>query len=265
MMSLGLLAGLATAATDADRPRLTVLDLTVSAGVDRELASSLSEAITIEASRIGAFEVTSQKALATLLGMERQKQLLGCAEEASACAIELAEAVGSRFVLTGSLVKLGSTWQLNLQMLDARRSAPVGRTTRLATDLDTIRAQLPWAVAEATGTPPPQSPSRLVPYALMIGGGVAVATSGVLFLQSFSREETTLAELQVSGATLKDVATYQAEARAISELRVAAAVVAGLGAAAFVTGLVLNPRNDAVTRVAVVPTTNGAAVVGVFP
>lgn len=249
-----------------ERPRLTVLNLSASAGVDPEIANSLSEAIAIEAGHIGTFEVRTQKDLLTLLGLERQKQLMGCSEDSGSCAMELAEAVGSRFVLTGSLVKLGNTWQLNLQTLDSKRSTPVGRSTRLASDLETIRAQLPWAVAEATATPPPRSPSRVLPYTFIIGGGVAMLAGGVLLLQSIGLEQNALAELKVMGATLNnDAAYYRAQDQQVSQLRLIAGLSAGVGAALLVTGILLNPRQDAVTRVALVPTLGGAAVVGVFP
>lgn len=243
---------------------MTVLDLASAPG-DREIASSLTESIALEAANIGTFEVTSQQAVATLIGVERQKQLLGCSEEATNCMMELAQALGSRFVISGSLVKLGNAWQLNLQMLDTRKSATVGRATRLANDLETVRAQLPWALAEVTGTPAPRSPSRVLPYGLMIGGGVAVLTGGVLFLQSFTREETVLAELNAKGASLRGVDAYATEAAQISQLRVIASITAGVGAALVVTGLLLNPRSDAVVRVTIAPTFGGATLVGVFP
>lgn len=254
-----------TSERDGSKPRLTVLDLSASSGVDPEIARSLSEAITVEAGRIGTFEVGSQKDLATILGLERQKQLLGCGEETSSCLMELADAAGARFVLTGSLVKLGNTWQLNLQTLDTRRAAPVGRSTRLASDLETIRAQLPFALAEATATPAPLAPSRVVPYTLMIAGGVGVLAAGVLGLQAYSREQASVAELQVQGATLRTAEYYTNEKRAVDSLRLATLVSAGVGAALVIVGVVLNPRSDAVVRVAVVPSVGGAAVAGVFP
>lgn len=269
-LCLSLLAGSSFAAppspAPSERPRLTVLNLSASAGVDPEIAKSFSEAVALEAGQIGTFEVHTQADISTLLGLERSKQLLGCGDEAASCALELAEALGSRFVLSGSLVKLGNTWQLNLQMLDAKRGTPVGRTTRLASDLETIRAQLPWALAEATGTPAPRSPSRVLPYALIIGGGVAMLASGVLLLQSFVAEQNALAELQVMGATLNNTAAYyRAQDQQVSQLRLIAGLSAGLGAALLVTGILINPRADAVTRVALVPTFGGFAVVGGFP
>jgi TolB-like protein len=243
-----------------------VLELSASAGVDREIASSLSEAIAIEAGRIGAFEVMTQKDLSTLLGMERQKQLLGCGEESSSCAMELAEAVGSRFVLTGSLVRLGNTWQLNMQTVDSTRAAPLGRATRLASELDTLRAQLPWALAEATATPAPKEPSRALPYGLMIGGGVALVSSAALFLVSFTTEQTAVAELNVMGATLNHNAEYyRLQGEQIAAMRLGGAIAAGVGAAALLVGILINPRSDAVTRVALVPTFSGAALAGSFP
>jgi hypothetical protein len=241
------------------------MDLSASRGVDPEIASSLSEAIAAEAGRIGTFEVSTQKDLVTLLGIERQKQLLGCGEESTSCQLELAEAVGARFLLSGSLVKLGNTWQLNLQTLDTRRAAPVGRSTRLASDLEAIRAQLPWALAEATGTPAPRSPSRVVPTTLMVAGGVGVLAGGVLGLLAYTREQASVAELRVPGATLRTVDYYVAEKRAVDATRLAAIISAGVGAALVVTGVLLNPRSDAVVRVALVPSFGGAALAGEFP
>lgn len=265
---LSLLVALrGTAATPAPegRPRLTVMEVTVTQGVDPQVAKGLTQALASEAQAIGTFEVSSATEVQAALGLERQRQLLGCSEDASACSMELAQALGARFALAGGLAKLGATWQLTLSMLDTQKGATAGRSTRLASSLDEIRSQLPWALAEATGTPPPRAPSRAVPYGLMIGGGLALAASGVLFLQSVIREQTVLTELKATGSTLRSASSFQDDAAQISQLRLIGAITAGVGAVALVTGVLVNPRSDAVVRVAVVPTLGGGALVGVFP
>jgi len=84
-----LTAAAGTPATE--KPRLAVLALTAS-GVDAPAAEALGDTVTAVAAKAGWFQVTSQKDMQTLLGLERQKQLLGCSEAQSACMAELAGA-----------------------------------------------------------------------------------------------------------------------------------------------------------------------------
>ena len=135
----------------AERPRLVVLELAAGKDVDAATVSAVGDAITSLIAARGLFEVTSSQDVKTLLGVERQRQLLGCTE--SSCMAELTGALGARFVLSGTLGLLGDTWQLTLTTLDSARAQPIGRTTRLAPNLKALTALLPWAVAEATATP----------------------------------------------------------------------------------------------------------------
>jgi hypothetical protein len=99
----------------------------------------------------------------------------------------------------------------------------------------------------------------------MIAGGVGALAGGVLALQAYTREQASVAELRVQGATLRTVDYYQTEKRAVDSMRLAAIVSASVGAALVVVGAILNPRGDAVVRVAMVPSVGGAALAGVFP
>ena len=65
-----------------------------------------------------------------------------------------------RFVLSGALSRLESSFQLSLQLLDTVKGQPLGRSVRIAPDLEVLRAQVPYAAAEATGSPlpPPHAP-----------------------------------------------------------------------------------------------------------
>jgi TolB-like protein len=262
LWSLGALAG-------TGRPRLVLMELTAAGGVEPAVAEGLSEALGAQALRSGYFEVTTQKDMLTLLSLERQKQLLGCTDDAAACVAELGGALGARFVLSGSVTRLGpDTLQLNLQLLDTSRSLTVGRASRIARDLPALRGQLAWAFAEASGTPPPPAPSRVLPITLLASGGVAVVAGGVLFAQSLAREEAVLSELALAEAQpqlqLKPADSYRAEAQGVVTFRVAGAIAAGVGALALVAGLVFMPGGDS-GAVALVPTGNGFAVVGGFP
>jgi hypothetical protein len=252
----------------AEQPKLIVLDLTAGAGVEAGVVGPLSEALTVEVGRRGFFAVVSQRDVTTLLGLERQKQLLGCSDESQSCLAELSGALGARFVISGSIARLGEAWQLTLTTLDTTRTQPLGRATRLARDLATLQAQLPWAVAEATATPMPPPPSRLVPYALIGGGTAAILFGGVWGMVALSSESRLGAELTAgrNGALLtQSRAQYEDGAGAIARDKAIALAAVGTGAALLGLGLWLNPAEVPGGAVALVPTGNGAAVVGVFP
>jgi TolB-like protein len=252
-----------------EKPKLIVLDLTAAGGVDPQLVGALTEAVSSEVARTGYFKVLASKDVQTLLGLERQKQLLGCSEEAQSCFTELAGALGARFVMAGSVAKLGDAYQLSLQVLDSRTAQPVGRTTRLGNSLQVLRTALPYAIAEAAGTPPPNPPSRILPFSL-IGGGGAVVIAGALFgLDGLSRERETNRELELadSGSAQLKPASYYRDAAAVSSVEKTVAL-GGLiaGAALVATGMVLFQQGgDSGAGLALVPTPSGVALVGVWP
>lgn len=75
---------------------------------------------------LGVHVVTAQQ-IAALLGVERQKQVLGCGDEQTAqCLVELANAVGVDGLVTGSLGRFGETFQLNLLVVKASDGSLLG-------------------------------------------------------------------------------------------------------------------------------------------
>lgn len=272
LVAPSVLAAPAPAAATDTKPRLVVLELTAAGGVEPQLARALTEAVTGEVAARGFFSVVSSTDVQTLLGLERQRQLTGCAEDSSSCATELAGALGARFVLSGTLARLGNAYQLTLQTLDATRAQPVGRATRFASGLEALRAQLTYAVAEATGTPLPPPPSRVVPYSLMAGGGLAVVGGGVIGLQALARQAALDRELEnglQQPESMRPRAYYTDESRAIGRQKTLSVVVLGAGAALAGVGLWLNP--PAVTPpagppagVALVPGLGSVSLAGSF-
>lgn len=63
--------------------------------------------------------VSTPKDMAAVLGIEKQKQLLGCADAESSCMAELAGALGADGLVTGQLAKIGKSFQLNVKILAA--------------------------------------------------------------------------------------------------------------------------------------------------
>jgi TolB-like protein len=71
----------------------------------------------------GPIRLTTRQEIAEVLGLERQKQLLGC-EEAN-CTAELAGALGVDGILTGSFAKAGGGLVVSLKILNAKDAGSI--------------------------------------------------------------------------------------------------------------------------------------------
>lgn len=262
-MLASLLASLLAASSAGDRPRLAVLDLQATGGADPAVSQALTDSVVTEVSRRGYYEVVSSADLRTLLSVERQKQLLGCSE-GSSCLAEVADAVGSRFVLSGTLAKLGDSYQLTLQGIDSQKAQPVGRTVKIAKDLEQLRGIVPYAVAEATATPLPAPPSKVLPLTFLITGGAAVVAAGILTVDGFSKDGQLASELERSKGLL-DAESYRAQAAAIGTEKTAGLIAGIAGAVLVGAGIFFWPKDPLANAVTLVPTGNGVGLAGVFP
>lgn len=244
----------------ADKPKLAVLDVQA-VGVSNDEAVALGEALTQELSRRGFFEVISSRDIRALLGVERERALLGCGD--SSCTAELSGALGARFVLQSTLTKLGDSLQLSLQMLDSEKAQSVARSVRLAKDTRQLAAFLPWASAEATATPIPPAPSKALPWTLIGVGAVAFAGGAILAIDGFSRQRQVVNELRPNGV-YQSYSHYEEELDVIARNKTVGLTMGGLGAAAIAVGVFLFPK-DTGGAIALLPTGNGAVLVGVMP
>lgn len=69
----------------------------------------------------GGIKVTTSAEVRAVLGLERQKQLLGCEEDTS-CLVEIAGALGVDGIVIGSVARFGDRYGINLKVIDARSS-----------------------------------------------------------------------------------------------------------------------------------------------
>jgi hypothetical protein len=76
-------------------------------------------------------DVTSPREVMTLLGLERQRALLGC-EEQSTCLTEIASALGVDAVVVGDLARVGATFQMTLKILKASSGKRLASFTAVA-------------------------------------------------------------------------------------------------------------------------------------
>jgi hypothetical protein len=68
---------------------------------------------------LAGLEVISPRDIQAVLGIERQRQLMGCSGEQTQCLVELANALGTSGVLQGSIGRFGSDYRLNLKVISA--------------------------------------------------------------------------------------------------------------------------------------------------
>lgn len=275
-LSVWLAAAPVSGAEAKDRPRILVQDITAQ-GVSPSQAAALTDAVVDALASRGLFEVVSSKDMQTLLGAERQKQLYGlCDSDPAACVASVGEALKARFVLSGQLSAVGGAVQLLLQCIDSEKGQAMGRSARIAKDLESLQELVPYIAAEATGSPLPPPPSRVVPIALLSTGGASVLAGGVLGMLALSRQSVLNEELcptgalagqRCAGTSLKSRSFYlQQDNDIASQKALAIGLLAG-GAAVAVLGVYLMPPLDAGPRVSlrIVPSTSGFALVGVLP
>jgi TolB-like protein len=262
--------------TDA-KPRLLVTDLTAQ-GASAQEAAAMTDAVVQGLTERNLFEVLSRRDVETLLTAERQRQLLGtCDSSPEACAQDVGGALGARYVLSGSLSKLGPTYELALQVLDTVKGRPVGRSTRLAGELSTLRKLVPWSVAEASGSPLPPPASRVLPYGLIGGGSAALLGGGVYGLIALSRQKVLNDELCPEGApegsgdgscqgrNLRELDYYRSENDRLARDKTLSLLTMAAGAGLIAAGFYLMPPPEGGPRIALVPVGRGIALVGVLP
>lgn len=96
-------------AVTADPIRVVSPDWAV-VDIKPELATFYAQQMA-EALRTEGFKVSTSADFATMLGVERQKQLLGCNTEGTSCMAELANALGCELTLSVNLAKLGDSFR----------------------------------------------------------------------------------------------------------------------------------------------------------
>ncbi len=120
------------------------MGLSAGPGIDAKTAETLSSVAEARLAALGYAQLTSQAQVATLLGVERQKQLLGCSD-GTACIEELAGALNATHVITGTVGVIEGSVVCTLSLVDAKSSKALGRVTRRAKSggVDAIIDELP--------------------------------------------------------------------------------------------------------------------------
>lgn len=194
----------ATTASAAERVRVVVLGFDGSTDALRRVGTSVAEQVLTELGRFEQLEAMGASDVQALLGMERQKAMLGCAEASSSCLSEMSAAMGAPWLITGSLAQFGKATRLDLKLIRARDGKAVfrdgvnfkeesdlfnlvsGIVKRAVTKMDLkAQADAPRVTTSSPPPEPPPNPSDVVnrpaepitpPFPVVVQG--ATASSG---------------------------------------------------------------------------------------
>jgi hypothetical protein len=206
-----LLAFVPCVALADSKPKVAVLGVRAEAGVSQGTANLLAEIISTDVTHTGQYEVLTQADVATMIGVERQRQLLGCNQNDN-CFAEIGAALGTDLILDASVGTVGTLRVLAMRLYDAKKSRAVARESITVNDESALIDAAHLAVSRVLGThvpanttttaapsgatsPPPEgvtaSKRSLNPgwIALIAGGGVAIVGGvfGILALTNYNQ------------------------------------------------------------------------------
>jgi len=231
-------------------PQLAAPGLTPN-GAPKEKADAFNEYFAQQVSQLGVRVVTGSE-IAAVLGLERQKQLLGCGDEATSCVAELAGALGVTGLITGSVALIGTEWVVILRVVAADGSRVIASYTTRAGDERAVLDLLGDHAADLAGKLRPKAAGGIAGAWPFLAGGAGVLLASGAVCTVISR----LAEAQLRGGEgISDFAGVQS-ARSRGELtQTLSLVLYGVGSAAAIAAAVLFgvSRSEVQASVAVVP------------
>ncbi len=270
-----LVAGWPARAAERSRmAKLAVVDLRTTGNINPKDVEALSALIAAEAGHYSV-KVVAGSDLRTLIGFDKQRQLLGCSE--GSCLAEIGGALGVDYLLSSEVGQIGGRWLLSATLLDVAKATGLQRASRAAKSQDGLVDLVPTVVAEAfSGILVAKEPAppvavanaeerggtrRIAGYSLVGLGGALLAGGGVAGFLAY-RQHAAAADLAGPAPTQDEYDTAKAgianKARIADGLYAAGVIAAGVGLA-----LALTAPSDAEppASLSLVPLAGGGALV----
>lgn len=247
-------------------PGLAVMDFAVE-GVAPEVGAAVSGLVSHELERLQLFRVNTAETTRVILGVDRQRQLLGC-ENCSATS--LGELTSFEYLVTGKLLRVGSgrdsTYTLLLTLLKVGSASPLSSVRTTAKGEEKLLQEVPPTTLKLVGKLLEGRQGALVVSSSEVGAAVKIDDTqvGTTPLQArvpvaagphllavekdgFTqvRKEVRITADQVSDEYVRLVPSpdmaeqYEAKANRMRVLAWSAAGVAVAGAATFILGTVV--------------------------
>lgn len=129
------------------RKKIAVMDLKAIQGVSAGTVEILGSVVAADLARQG-LDVISKSDIQAMLGFQKERQLLGCTEDAG-CIAEIGGSLGVDYVLTGQVGQIGSQYNLSLLLVDSRKAKVL---SRLSSFCDANEDSLVKAARASAGT-----------------------------------------------------------------------------------------------------------------
>lgn len=166
--------------------KLAVNDFSTSGTIDRQIVGALQERFAQGLARPGRAEVLTPRVIAAVLGLERQRQLLGCQDDS--CLAELSGALGVDALAVGDVVKLDATILLNVRVVDVRNAKTLASASATAQNFDGLLVQVDAVAADVERRllhhlrgAPLAKPIPVAPW-LVMGIGLTATVAGSVLL-----------------------------------------------------------------------------------
>lgn len=229
------------AAAEVPRRKITkiaVPETNVRAGVERATVDGLGLVLADEAGKREGVAVVSAAEIAAMIGLERQKQLMGCSD--ASCLAEIGGALGADLLLTSEISKIGGQWLVSVSLVEVGKARVLGRATRdVARDVALVSATRDAAnqALDAWATPVPTwTTGEIAAVAAMGGGALLAVIGGYVAITSFAEADRVVADAASYDAKVKE------DEAAAKGTGTTAAIVGGLGLAAAVGGAIAWPQ-----------------------
>jgi len=250
-------------------PKLAMSSFVCSEEIAPGLCEAYERRFTNELTRTRELTVTTERDVQQLLGLERQKQLLGCAEDAMSCAAELAGALGVDGLLSGAVTRTPTGYLLNIKVTKAKDGSEWASASEILTSegqlldkLDPIAARF---VRELNGKTGRGSTGRIVMFSAAGVGLALTVTGAVLF--GMAKSEAALLRSDSPQSSLE----LQGTASRGNMFQTAGVLLMTIGIPTVTTFLILalaNPGGDGRTALLTptfFPGGAGVAFLGAFP
>jgi len=193
---------------------ILVLNLTAN-NIDEETVAAIGSFVTVAVSKQPGLKVLEGEDVKRMVQLHADKHQMGCDD--TACAIELAGALGAELVLHGQVGRLEKRLLVTLSLVDVSKAEAVNRETVTADDLDSLPEQLEPTVAKlvssVTSGPGTSTQAQAAaqgedgggatwPWLVAAGGGVlmaagtAMAVVGITRRMAFDDGRSALEELE---------------------------------------------------------------------
>ncbi len=213
--------------------------------IDKAEANLYGELLTLELNRLG-FKVMTERDVSTLLGVERQKELMGCSD--NSCITEMIGALGVDGLVMGDVALLTDKYTISVKVLATKTGATLALFTGNAPSAKAVQAQLALA-ARAIGRQlavawqrPELAPPPEVQTTVSSSGPTARTFSLIpLVLGAVGLVTGIVLELLANGAytTLQSATTVQSATSAYNQgksFEPVGYVCIGVGAALLIAG-----------------------------